>query len=186
MQEIDKLEKVVKFCINAHTYNTKSGKPQRWGEFKYFVHLERVAQCLIQFGILDDDLILAAYGHDLLEDTNVTVEDMRRAGFTETAIDVVQRVTDEPGKNRRERKAKTYPKIRGHQGATAVKLADRIVNVEHSLQDGNYLDMYVKEYKSFEDGIKGEIDPPYLSIGKMWEHLNRLIDQGIVRTANVR
>lgn len=48
--------------------------------------------------------------------------------------EIVFCVTNEQGRNRKERIKRTYPKIRNNRWAQFVKLCDRIANVEHSLE----------------------------------------------------
>jgi hypothetical protein len=61
----------------------------------------------------------------------------------------------------------TYPKIRAVKGATRLKLADRIANVE---QGGKLVDMYRKEYEDFKRNlfVTGENED-------MWKHLDGLM-----------
>jgi len=81
---------------------------------------------------------------------------------------LVDAVTDEPGPNRRARKAATYQKIReaGHL-AVRLKLADRIANVEAG---GSLTDMYRKEHEAFRRNLHtaGENED-------MWRHLDGLL-----------
>ena len=77
-------------------------------------------------------------------------------------------VTDEIGRNRKEKKAKTLPKTASNPDAIILKLADRIANIEH----GGKIDMYAKEYDEF----KGALFLNTPSDGKiMWNHLDILL-----------
>jgi len=62
-------------------------------------------------------------------------------------------VTDEPGSTRKIRKEKTYRKIKGHFGATIVKLCDRIANVEAAGDHPEKFEMYKSEHESFKEGV---------------------------------
>jgi (p)ppGpp synthase/HD superfamily hydrolase len=141
------VKEIIEFCVKAHD-------GQNYGPFDYVFHLHSVANVARMYGLTNNIIIQACYGHDLLEDTEVTEDDLVNL-FHPAAIDIIKRVTDEPGKNRKERKAKTYPKIKGHSGATIVKLCDRIANVSFTQAsgNGNLLQMYKKEHESFIDGI---------------------------------
>lgn len=109
---------------------------------------------------MNDDLVVATLLHDSIEDTQVTKEQIETM-FGPVVADYVWRVTDEPGANRAEQKAKTYPKIAGHIEATLIKLADRCANVENALQKReiaknsdlvplkDYYQMYKDEYIDF-------------------------------------
>jgi hypothetical protein len=82
--------------------------------------------------------------------------------------DLVWRLTDENGGNRRERHRKTHQKIRGSTDAVRVKLADRIANVESAQeQRSNLYGMYRSEHAHFREELyrQGEWE-------EMWARLN--------------
>jgi hypothetical protein len=77
-------------------------------------------------------------------------------------------VTDELGRNRKEKKEKTLPKTASNPDAIILKLGDRIANIEH----GGKVDMYAKEYQEF----KGALFLNTPADGKlMWEYLDILM-----------
>jgi (p)ppGpp synthase/HD superfamily hydrolase len=122
---------------------------QEYGEgVPYSFHLDSVAQTLTRFGY--GRLTMAGYLHDVVEDSSVRIETIR-AEFGDWVADIVHAVTNEPGRNRKERYAKTYPKILAlGEDAVAVKLADRICNVEYSIAtQSKLLKMYQKEHSEF-------------------------------------
>jgi (p)ppGpp synthase/HD superfamily hydrolase len=97
-----------------------------------------------------DSVILASWGHDLIEDTRVSYTDVRdKLGFT--AAEIIYAVTNEKGKNRKERaNDKYYEGIRNTPGAVFVKLCDRIANVQYSKMTGSQMfEMYKKENEEF-------------------------------------
>lgn len=104
--------------------------------------------------------LAVAYLHDVVEDTDTTVEEVKVAFGSEVA-EAVALLTDEPGKNRKERKAKTYAKLAKASTNTAglvariVKTADRLANVHHSkLKDNTGLfKMYQKEHAAFRQAV---------------------------------
>jgi hypothetical protein len=74
------------------------------------------------------------------------------------------------GRNRIEKKAKTYPKIRSNPIAIVLKVADRIANVEFSsTQTTGYIGMYKKEHSDFEYHLRISNQ-----ISEMWEHLKKI------------
>ena len=151
------------FAINAHGN-------QRYGAHPYSYHLGAVQRVLGRFGF-GNDVVLVASGwlHDCVEDTGISIDEIERL-FGPNVSDIVHRVTDEPGVNRKERKAKTYPKIRGHQQATIVKLADRIANVEASKSEPNKFSMYQREHLEFRAHVyvAGLAD-------EMWSYLDNIL-----------
>jgi (p)ppGpp synthase/HD superfamily hydrolase len=137
----------------------------------YTVHLAEVVAVLERFRITDETTVIAAWLHDAVEDTGAAWEEiLDRFGIGVATI--VHAVTNEPGANRRERHARTYPKIRmAGSPAIAVKLADRIANWEHSLKTKDRrANMYCKEYPAF----RSELYAPYPVVLKMWMHLDDL------------
>lgn len=151
------------YAIAAHGAQLYDGR-------SYDFHLSAVVDVLGRFDHDDPDLRAAAWLHDVVEDTEVTLEQVS-ASFGKRVADLVGAVTSEDGHNRKERNALTYPKIRATEGATALKLADRIANVEHSLKgDGRLLGMYRKEHPAFREAL-------YVpgAHKDMWAHLDGLL-----------
>ncbi len=143
----ERLQKAKEFAMKAHGQ-------QMYGDKPYVVHLEHVYEVMKRYRHTNLDLfvLMAAWLHDVLEDTATSKAELVR-NFGEEVTDIVYRVTDEPGADRAERKRKTYRKIRGHIDATTVKLCDRIANVEASLDIPEKLEMYRNEYGEFRDAL---------------------------------
>ena len=96
----------------ARTLALASHAGQLYGDVAYAKHLESVIEVLERFGArLDDDwtapILVAGWLHDAVEDTPLDLDTVRTQ-LGDTVADLVWRVTDEPGANRRERKAATY------------------------------------------------------------------------------
>jgi (p)ppGpp synthase/HD superfamily hydrolase len=100
---------------------------------------------------LQHSALLAAWGHDLIEDTRVSYNDVKEH-LGQEAADIVYAVTNEKGKNRKERGGvKYYEGIRQTPGAVFVKLCDRIANVQYSkMTKSRMFEMYKKEHQDFE------------------------------------
>lgn len=143
---------------------------QMYGDKPYTYHLDAVYDILVAAGVTDIGVLTAAYLHDTVEDTLVSLE-MIRLEFGLRVATTVHALTDEPGANRKERKAKTYPKIRGNYDAVLVKLADRIANVEFSMKTNEGLyKMYQKENEEFFKQLYTGADSDEM------EYLWRLLD----------
>lgn len=142
----------------------------------YTEHLERVGRVLTLFGFAeehDPDLHAARWLHDACEDQAFPI-DLVEALFGPVVRDLVWRVTDEPGKNRRERHAATYPKLRANRRAVILKLADRIANVVNSIENADpQLDMYRKEYPKFKEALYAPSDGQAIAL--MWAELDALL-----------
>jgi (p)ppGpp synthase/HD superfamily hydrolase len=155
---------------------------QRYGEDPYVVHLDEVAGVAAEFFPGDEQLQEGSYGHDLLEDTDATKQELLNAGFRAEAVedvvavtdeDVVA-VTDEDAPTREEKKALTLPKTRA-RGISAIKLklCDRIANVRRGLKSPNRkLDRYREEQASFEAHL---FDESHVELLPLWQHLRELL-----------
>jgi hypothetical protein len=134
---------------SAREFAIMSHGAQKYGIKPYEAHLQHVNRILRQTLLAKDpNLSAASWLHDVVEDTSVTLEEIK-IKFGPEVADIVWRVTDEVGRTRKERKIKTYPKIKGHRGATIIKLCDRIANVEASITLPEKLKMYSGEYAEF-------------------------------------
>jgi guanosine-3',5'-bis(diphosphate) 3'-pyrophosphohydrolase len=162
----ERVEKAMAFAAERHG-------SQMYGRDPYTRHLSDVAHVLRRFGHGDDEnLVASAWLHDVVEDTATTVEEVA-AEFGREVADMVFAVTNEPGKNRAERHAKTYPKIAGLNRVTTLKLADRIANTEESIRSNSSLfGMYQKEWAGFREYLIRAGDR------RMWAHLDFLMGGG--------
>ena len=126
-----------------------------------------------------ETILLAAYGHDLIEDTRVTYNDVKDILGEETA-DIIYAVTNEKGKTRSERaNDKYYEGIRANPLAVIVKLADRVANVTYSKNVGSSMfNKYKKENENFLKslGIDSMVKPVilYAADKLTWKLLNIL------------
>lgn len=146
---------------------------QEYGTHKYTYHLQQVEMVINRFGFKDMKLRVCAWLHDLIEDTEISYYQIKHA-FGQEIADIVYAVTNEMGRNRRERYAKTYPKIKSNKDALIIKLADRIANIEFSKgSNTSFVNMYKKEWKGFYEAL---FDPDETDsrINKMWQYLESL------------
>jgi (p)ppGpp synthase/HD superfamily hydrolase len=115
--------------------------------FPYTKHLDDVVGVLKRFGY-SGKFIVAGYLHDAIEDGNISYNDIKKH-FGEEVAEMVFCVTDELGRNRKERKTKTLAKTATNPDAIVLKLADRIANIEH----GGKVGMYLKEHEGFRGAL---------------------------------
>lgn len=171
-EKLIKFEKARQMAVEVHGEQTYGDKP-------YEHHLQYVVNILnrFEFEIESDEdfpLFISAWLHDSLEDTDLEKFQIENE-FGEVVADIVWRVTDEEGANRKERKAKTYVKIKESEKAIILKLADRIANVESCLQTNRgLLQMYLKEQPTFSESLK-----PFSKSEKglaMWKHLEEILN----------
>lgn len=92
----------------------KAGRP-------YFEHVAEVARRLERHG---DEAVMAGYLHDAVEDTALTLEDLRRAGFPEAVVRAVDAVTLRDGEEYMDLIARAAADPMGR----LVKIADNATN----------------------------------------------------------
>lgn len=179
----------VELVEHAKQYALKMHGDQKYGDEPYSVHLENVENVLIEYDQISSTLRAAAWLHDLEDIFKLDSEESRNLFHTAMMTEfrdssmknylyvIVEAVTSEPGKNRKERNTKTYEKIAKFRYAVVLKLADRIANGRKSKASnpGKYA-MYKKEYPEFREKFyTSDID-----ILPMWWELDRLFDfQGV-------
>ena len=118
----------------------------------------------------------ASWGHDLIEDTRVSYNDVKTE-LGQEAADIIYAVTNDKGKNRKERAGdKYYEGIRNTPGAVFVKLCDRIANVQYGkMTKSRMFEMYKKENDDFivQLGWDDTNTHPYF---EMFVYLNNLFN----------
>ena len=141
-------EKAKSFAIKAHG-------DQKYGEQPYIVHLEAVVAHLHDYG---EQAVVMGYLHDVIEDTAAVYAQLS-SEFGAFIADGVAILTDEPGRNRKERKTLTYAKMARVSGelelALVVKAADRLANVQACIANGkaDLLKMYKREHSAFRSAV---------------------------------
>jgi (p)ppGpp synthase/HD superfamily hydrolase len=135
---------------------------------KDFIHL------LKDLDIDGEDILLSAWSHDLVEDCRVSYSDVKRE-LGENVADIVYAVTNDKGKNRKERAGEKYYKgIRNTPGAVFVKLCDRIANVQYSkMTKSRMFEMYKKENIDFMVSLGRQVGNPY---EEMFQYLINLFE----------
>lgn len=139
----------------ARSYAIKAHGDQKYGDKPYIHHLEAVVKILEPYG---NDAQVIGYLHDVAEDTHVSIEDIEKE-FGPFVADCVAILSDEPGANRKERKAKTYEKMAKVSGkeqmALIVKAADRLANIEACISDRNMslFNMYKNEHEAITKAV---------------------------------
>ena len=145
--------KIISFAIEAHskTNHLYDGKP-------YSVHLAMVVRYANYYmpKHLSDEIkeviINSCWLHDTIEDCRLTYNDVKNIAGEQVA-DIVYALTNNKGKNRKERAGKDYYEgIRNTPNATFVKLCDRLANARYSLDTGSKMfEVYKKENNYFMD-----------------------------------
>ena len=111
------LDRAIEIAIRAHAEQTdKGGEP-------YILHPLRV---MLRMGTSEQRIV--AVLHDVVEDSEITLEDLRLEGFSAVVLDALQALTKQPGEDRLSaaKRAAQLPLAR------AVKLADNAENSDLS------------------------------------------------------
>lgn len=135
------------------------------GDKPYGYHLDMVAKEVYAYGHLvlvgEADLLplfMGAWFHDSIEDARVSYNDVKKIalklGLTEEqafmASEIVYALTNEKGRNRKERAGKRYYEgIRNTPYAPFVKMCDRMANIRYSC--GSYNMGNLRMAKVYED-----------------------------------
>lgn len=106
---MDAITQALQVAINAHKGQTDKGGGD------YIFHPVTVA-----LHVKTDDEKTVALLHDVVEDTDTTLNDLRAMGFSETVVQAVDSVTRRPDEPRND----YLRRVKANVIATAVKIAD--------------------------------------------------------------
>lgn len=129
---------------------------------------------------LKESISMAVLGHDLIEDTRVSYNDVKKV-LGQSVADIIYAVTNDKGKNRSERAGeKYYAGIRAERGAVFTKLCDRIANVRYGkLTKSNMPDMYQKENESFCKSLGRGVNEEAVLCEPMFQYLESLFKKSL-------
>ncbi len=164
-------EKAKKYAYEKHNMPSDC---QRYGNLPYSTHLDSVVEVGRKYKhyIKDEDwedVECALILHDTIEDTDTNPHTLENL-FNKRIADIVFRVSNERGWDRKEKNFKTYPKIWVNDLAIFVKLCDRISNTKNSKETNHPVyDVYKKEFPIFKYALK--VRRLY---DEMWKELEQL------------
>lgn len=160
---------------NAEIFAREQHRHQLYGDnLPYSYHLEKTVN-VCRYYRLGDQIEAACWLHDILEDTAVSYADLGHK-FGYAIADIVYSVTDEVGKNRKEKKEKTFTKLTRNPKGILVKFCDRIANVEACKEFNNLqlLEMYKKELIYMKDLLEYLPHGAKLLGDSMYSHLEQI------------
>lgn len=149
-------EEALEFARKAH-----GDQQRKFTEEPYIEHPKRVAM-IVQSVPHTSEMVCAAYLHDVVEDTHVSVQDIERK-FGRKVAHLVHELTDEyikerfPHLNRKNRKQKeTARQAKISKEAKTIKLADVIDNTRDILMnDPNFAKRYIPEMEALTEALQG-------------------------------
>lgn len=169
MQYSEKYLEAIRFAACRHALN-------RYGDEFYYVHFVDIENVLKDHGFKDEEMMIAANLHDILEDGGISYNDVKKK-FGVVIAEIVYLCTDNKGRSRGDRKNQQfYDEIKESPyrlKATKTKVADRIANARQSAKSGHGMEKtYKKEYIHFKEQlyIPGHID-------SMWKELDELMEK---------
>ncbi len=147
MKKGELLGKVLALATNAH-----AGQFDRGGN-PYILHPLKVMHYLKTD---DEELMCMALGHDVIEDTDVTYQDLRDAGISERVIKGLQCLTKQRGQTYEEYKSGVF----GNIDAMRVKMADLRHNTDiRRLKGVTEKDIArIAKYQAFYMEIKARVE----------------------------
>ena len=122
---------------------------QMYGNFPYIVHLCDVVRNLRAFHYDDEEMLMAGFLHDVVEDCDVSLSIIQNR-FGIKVAKLVDAVTGE-GSNRQERKLSTIKKLNKYPKAIPLKMVDRLCNITNCITfNPRMLSMYEKEFDDYD------------------------------------
>lgn len=126
---IEQLFKAVEFAAIHHQYQRRSG----YDRLPYINHLLKVVNILLKADEREETLLIAAVLHDVVEDTDVSVDEIAER-FGEEVAHVVAEVTDDmtlPYETRKRHQVEQAPFL--SERSKKIKIADKLCNIRDML-----------------------------------------------------
>jgi ADP-ribose pyrophosphatase YjhB (NUDIX family) len=169
--ELSISESAKRFAIKSHNDTN-----HYYGDYLYSYHLQKVVSVGRRYKHLVKDWEVVEGGlwcHDVIEDARMTYNDVSNT-INKISADISFALTNERGKNRKERANSNYYKgIRDQEYGVFAKLCDRIANVENSISSGhNMISGYKKEQPNFKRELYIEGDTRFQ---EMIEYLDKIL-----------
>jgi len=163
-------EQAMRLALIAH-----AGQVRKNDDSPYIVHPVMVAMLLQREGF-SEEVIAAGLTHDVLEDTQVTAEELRSV-IGDEALSYVQAVSEDQALSWEARKERYVQTVAaGPDGAKAVSIADKIHNAESVLRDYEVKGAAV--WAVFHRGKEKKLwfeEMLYKEVSAVWQH--PLLDQ---------
>jgi guanosine-3',5'-bis(diphosphate) 3'-pyrophosphohydrolase len=168
------------FAAEKHAHQKRKGQNQE----PYINHLIEVAELIANSGeLLDPELVMAAFLHDTVEDTSVTLTELEQR-FGRDVAGLVAEVTDDKSLPKETRKRLQVASASSKsQRAQTLKLADKISNLRSILDSppvGWTLERQRQYFEWAKDVVAGlsspnpilkrEFDKTYNQISQLKEH----------------
>ncbi len=152
----DLIMRAAEFARAAH-----AGQVRKFSGLPYSIHPARVAGRVALHPLADEEMVAAAFLHDVVEDTACTLEEIENEFGDRVArmVGELTKPTEHPGDSRSERKRQQLQQISGAgRQAKIIKLLDRIDNLgDLPAAPLEFARLYGSESRRLADAI-GEAD----------------------------
>lgn len=140
--------------VDFRTFAIRRHKLQLYGNLPYSYHLAQVEQVLETSGFAEYKYKVSAWLHDLVEDTDTSIEEIH--GFFGDEISAIVWACTGEGANRAEKQETIRNRISQYPDAAPVKVADRYCNILEGVttKNADKLKMYLKEWEAFSSAVK--------------------------------
>lgn len=140
---------MIKYKVKkAREYAILHHAEQMFGEKPYYYHLDMVHAIVVKFN-LGEEYEIAAYLHDLLEDTSITRDELSKE-FGEEIAEIVFCVSGF-GDNREQKQRDINAKLKTNIKSINLKMCDRLANLKTSkINKPKLFKKYCKEHELFE------------------------------------
>lgn len=154
--------------LDARQHTAYLHRNEPYGKHPYIVHLDDVLMNTLRFvkdnasaikdvleyfNVSKFDLARASLFHDSTEDGRLTYNDLKKA-YGHNVAELVFAVSNGDGRNREERAACTFPKMRAFPPAIILKLSDRLANLTRSKENkSSMFDKYTSEHSKYVDEL---------------------------------
>jgi len=162
---MDKIKKAYEFAKVAH-----GNQERKFVGIPYTTHIEETVQLLweVTKGQTSTDNYIAAILHDVVEDTNITLQEIDQH-FGRNVANLVDELTiDEAEKEAKGKKQYLSEKINGmSRDALSIKLCDRLSNIvglDNKKIPKDFVKWYIKETQYIIDNIDRELTAIHLNL----------------------
>ena len=167
------------FAAEKHADQRRKGKRQE----PYINHLLEVAELVSSVAERDENLIIAALLHDVVEDAGVTFDELAERFGTDVAA-LVAEVTDDKSLPKVERKRLQIVSA-PHKSPRAqiLKLADKISNLRSMLNSppADWNEARRREYFDWASQVVAGLTAPNQQLKREFDQLVREFDAALVR-----
>lgn len=124
----------IQVATRAHQHQKrKDGTPYIAHPFKVLLRAQSMIEEQFPFDVVEgEDIQIVAVLHDVVEDTDVTFDELRELGFSEVVIAALDSVTKRPGE--------TYMNFVARSKANPVGRIVKLADIEDNLSDQSALD----------------------------------------------